>query len=39
MLQSGSLARHAWGESDAVMAVIAAQETQTNVIVDTYPIT
>ena len=39
VLQSGNLARHAWGESHSVMARVAAQEAQTNVVVDAYPIT
>ena len=38
VLQSGSFARHAWSESDAVMARVAAQEAQTNVVVDEDPI-
>src|SRR5215467_1055374 len=39
MLQSGRLAWHAWRESEAVMARVAAQEAQANVVVDVYPIT
>lgn len=38
MLQPGGLARHAWGESDAVVARVAAQEAQSNVVVDIDPI-
>ena len=39
MLQPGRLARHAWGEGHTVMAFVATQEAQTNVVVDVYPIT
>jgi hypothetical protein len=38
MLQSGRLTRHTRRESDAVMARIAAQETQPYMVVDAYPV-
>ena len=39
MLQPGGFARHAWRESQAVMTLVAAQEAQTNVLIDVDPIT
>src|SRR6266496_736018 len=39
MLQPGRFARHAWRESHAVVTLVAAQEAQTNVVVDVDPIT
>jgi hypothetical protein len=39
VLQPGRFARHAWSESHAVVACVAAQETQTNLVVDAHPIT
>jgi len=39
MLQPGRFARHAWRENHAGMTLVAAQEAQTNVVVDVYPIT
>src|SRR5882724_5492476 len=39
VLQPGRLAWHAWSESHTVMALVATQEAQTNVVVDAYPIT
>ena len=38
MLQEGRLARHTGRESDAVMTRIVAQETQTDMVVNVYPI-
>ena len=39
MLQPGRFAWHAWRESHAVVTLVAAQEAQTNVVVDVDPIT
>jgi hypothetical protein len=39
VLQPGRLARHARSEGHTVMPFVAAQEAQTNVVVDAYPIT
>ncbi len=39
MLQAGRLAWHAGRERQTVMALVAAQETQTDLIVDINPIT
>src|SRR5678815_3421144 len=38
MLQPGRLARHAWRESDTVMTLVAAQETQTDTVVEVDPV-
>src|SRR5262245_35535332 len=38
MLQPGRLARHTGRESHAVMTRVAAQETQTNMVIDAYPV-
>jgi hypothetical protein len=38
MLQPGWLTRHTWCESDAVMTRVAAQKTQTDMVVDAYPV-
>src|SRR5215510_11842082 len=39
VLQTGRFSGHARSESHTVMACVAAQEAQTNVVIDPYPIT